>query len=185
MSYITTWEATTYCDLSDSSLAQVLIDSAESIINSFCWVDTLWETSRTEYLESKDGVTFVLSYHNPHGTIKVDGTTLTLNTNCEIHGRILTLKDYVSPPLSFPYKNKIEYMSGYATIPNAIKSAMYQIVGALESWRRNSGITEFRQDALTVKFGSNEGLSSLMGKESSSLVFSLLSKYKLAFVKSV
>ena len=127
MSYISTVEANSFCDISDTTLTQTLIDSAESLVNNIVNIDTLAETQRTENLDTRDGYSFIVSYHNPHGTLKIDGATIA-TTDYYWKGRRLILKTAVTQNTAFPYLNKLEYQSGYATIPNDVKSAMYQIV---------------------------------------------------------
>ena len=140
--YVTVDECNTYLGLScEDSTMSALIDSAEAMVDNYTGVDLEENATWSEEIQfpadmwnigAKYAKEIIVSGPNPHGTIIIDGTTIGA-TDYRIYGQRLSLKDAIDYNTNWPHTNTIAFTSGYATIPNDVKSACYMIVGALNA----------------------------------------------------
>ena len=78
---------------------------------------------------------------------------------------MLELKNGVAIPNTFPYRYKIVYAAGFATIPSDVKLAIQTLVGALYNTRNANGISSYRQDLLSVNFKDASILDTITDSE--------------------
>ncbi len=174
MAICTLEEVKTYLGItwsSEDALLNSLLSATEGTILSILKVSTLAEEQVTEKHEYKCQP-YYLRGINPHGTPKINTVSL---TNFEIDGYMLRFTDIVDP--NDWGKISIEYIDGFATMPEDIKLAQKQMILEERAVSKAKWVTEFRQGDLTVKYGTAR-------TENTMDIERLLSKYKRVFVCS-
>lgn len=114
---------------------------------------------------------------NPHGTLIIDGTTISAG-DYRVYGQRLSLKTAITYNSTWPHTNTFAFTSGYAVIPNDVKQACYMIVGALNSTKGASGIDRFKQDMLDVTYSGKNIMSDILDADKKGALALLLNKYK-------
>ena len=186
--YVTVAEANNYLGLScDDSTMSALIDGAESMVDNYVGADlsenATWSEehsypANTWQMSLKYGREIYLDGINPHGTLKIDSATIS-TSDYRFFGQKLVLKNAVTLNQTFPYMNKYEFTSGFATIPNDVKQACFIIVGELHTTKTAGGISSFRQDMLSVNYSKdNSMLVNILSPDKMNSLALLLNKYK-------
>lgn len=151
----------------DTTAKQQAVDSAEALFNLMCQSGTgLLSSAKTEYHECFDESkppakrynTFYLRTYGPTSLTKIDGKTpVELGITYTLRGNVLRLSKDVSIPASFPYETALEYVSGAATIPSDVKSAVLHLAASFYALRKAHGIESYKQDLLSVTYDKTSG----------------------------
>lgn len=133
----------------------------------------------------KEGRVFYLPSINPTAVSTVNGASAgTIDVNYALIGSKLELQYPVSMPSSFPYKYKIVYTAGFATIPSDVINCINMIVGAMYNTRNSNGIASFRQDLLSVNFKDASILDTIADTKTKGVIQAIVTKYTAQVVYS-
>jgi len=160
--YVTEAELNTYLWTSwEDTLLAVLNGIATAYINNFLRVTTL--NAQTTYQETQDytwKIEYFLSELNPSNLTLVNWNAVVWQTNIE--GRKLTFQ--FAPINTDTVFNKITftYNYGFATIPDAIKGVVYDIVSYLYNSRKTSWIKSFTQWQISITYEDTEAIKGIL-----------------------
>lgn len=180
--YVTIADTNTFLGKSgEDTLIYQLIVNAEALFDNIISSKTgLISSTKTEDFPIFDkdlraentGRVFWLRTHYPTSITTVNAVSPgTLDVDYTLERTRLEFKNAVAVPNAFPYRYRIAYVSGYTAIdagtqtyplPSDVKLAIYMLVGALYNSRNADGISEFKQDLLTVKYSDKSILKSIM-----------------------
>lgn len=123
---------------------------------------------------------FYLNAQNIIDITTINGVDIwTLDTDYVIENQKLELRYGVSIPSTFPYRYKVVYTAGYATIPNDVILAINTITGAMYNTKNAQGISSFKQDLLSVNYESDTILDTLWDSEAKGMLEAIINKYKV------
>ncbi len=185
--YVTTSEVSDFTGAPDNATLGAVIDGVESLFDMLIGSESgLITGNKTEYHPVEDkannGRIFYLKTLLPTTITTVNWVSAgTLDTHYTLEGQKLEFKDYVASPTVFPFRYKIVYVSGYSsisTIPNEIKLALKQIVGAVWNSKQSQGMASFRQDLLSINY-KDESILDILGTNERSHINTIINRYKV------
>lgn len=186
LKYTTTASINAYLGTSgiDALLTQ-LAEGAEALFDTLTG-DGIETKTHTDYFDMgyyrqnpyNEGRVFYLPAVNVTAVTSVNGVSAgTIDVNYAIFGSKLELQYPVSMPTTFPYKYKVIYTAGFATIPSDVILAINTIVGAIYNTRNSNGIASFKQDLLSVNFKDASILDTLLDSETKGMIQAIVTKY--------
>lgn len=177
----------------DSTTADLLVAMSEAIFNQLVDCESLVESAKTEYHEIRDfkrgkvGRVFYLKTYKPTTITSINDVPAgNINVDYTLVWRRLEFQYAKDLPTSFPYRFKVIYTSGLATIPSEIKTCCYYLAKGLFDKKKYTDMTSFRQDLLSVNFGSSEKMIDLISDPSKVSFISLItSKYLVPYYYAI
>ena len=193
LKYTTTASINAYLGTSGiDALITQLAEGAEALFDTLVG-DGIESKVRTDYFDigyyrqnpCNEGRVFYLQSINPTAVTSVNGVSAgTIDVNYSLIGSKLELQYPVSMPTAFPYKYKVIYTAGYATIPNDVILAINTIVGAIYNTRNSNGIASFKQDLLSVNFKDASILDTIVDSNTKGMIQAIVTKYTVHTVLS-
>jgi hypothetical protein len=196
--YVTTAEVNLVLGTSgEDSLIDTLIDGAEALFDGLIGSETgLISSVKTEDFAVDDtskprdlrNRVFDLGTYRPTAVATINGASAgVLDTDFTLTGQRLEFRDFQQTPNVFPFRFRIVYTSGFASIadiPADIKTAVKYIVGALYNTRKAQGIASFKQDLLSVNYRDTGILDTILDPESRGMVAATAANYTVYSVIS-
>jgi len=137
----------------EDTLMELLNNIVTEKINSYLWIDGLFEDEYEESYEFFSNWPYYLKQLNPTLLSKVDWVVFAWDYQLQWRD----LKFYLPLFCTDSVWNKIEftYTAWYTDIPSDIKWVCLDLVSLLYNYRKTNGITSFTQWQITVNYWNN------------------------------
>ena len=178
--YITEADLTSNGITWDSWYLASLIARSEAIFNTLIgYEDGIMDAEYTEeFFDVHWDTIFNMRQLKPTSLTTINGDAI---TDYKFIGKKLYLKDWVSSVDAFPYVCTIVYQAWYEIVPEDVKQVVLSLAGYINNTKNSQGISNFRQDLLTVAYNTTD-ISSYIESTGQS---SIINKYKNFYAYSL
>lgn len=178
----------------NSTNAGFLVATSEAIFNQLVGSENgLASSAKTEYWVERDfkrgevGRVFNLRTYKPTVITSInDASPGTLNTDYTLQGRRLEFEFAKDLPTTFPYRYKVAYTSGLATIPDEIKTCCLYLAKGMFDTKVAGNMSGFKQDLLSVNYSTGKTLETIVADPSeASFIRLIANKYLVPYFYAV